>query len=222
MGPPLPDLPAAGDRRSDLIEKFDRLAKGFSDREYRDPAAYYRRRARAVIENGPPLAPGDTLLDLGCGDGLAAVPLVAHGLGYRGIDASSQMIEAARAHLGDLAQFEVAAIDAYTPPEPVDAVTCFRALYYAGDLREFFGHVSSYAKKKFLFDFALRDFPRKRVADDLRAAGFSTVEMRPFLCPQHYAPGPKVDAVLRGLERSGPLVVPLMKRRFTYIVSAVR
>jgi hypothetical protein len=46
--------------------------------------------------------------------------------------------------------------------------------------------------------------------------------MRPFLCPQHYAPGPKVDAVLRGLERSGPLVVPLMKRRFTYIVSAVR
>jgi SAM-dependent methyltransferase len=209
-------------RRPDVIAKFDRLAHGFSEHEYADQAAYYRRRARAVLENGPRLVPGDTVLDLGCADGLAAVPLVERGLVYHGVDASPGMIDAARAALGESAQFSVGEIDAFAPPEPVAAVTCFRAIYYTADRVAFFEQVRSYTRKKFLFDFSLRDFPRRRVVGELRAAGFTDVELRPFLCPQHHAPGPRVDAVLRGLERSGPLLLPLMRARFTYIVSATR
>ncbi len=205
---------------TDLIDKYDRLSKGFSEREYKDPDAYYRRRARAVIESGPALRPGQTLLDLGCGDGLAAVPLIDFGADYLGVDASPQMIEVAREHLGDRARFEVGEIEGFSPPEPVAVTTCFRAVYYAGDLRTFFAHVRSYTEQKFLFDFALRDFPRGRVVGDLYSAGFSKVELRPFLYPQHYAPSPRVDALLRGAERTGPLVWPLLKLRFTYIVTA--
>jgi SAM-dependent methyltransferase len=206
---------------TDLIDKYNRLSTNFSEREYKDPAAYYRRRARAVIENGPRLEPGERLLDLGCGDGLAAVPLLDHGADYIGVDASPQMIEVAREHLGGRGRFEVGEIERYAPPEPVAVTTCFRAVYYASDLRTFFEHVRSYTEKKFLFDFGLRDFPRARVVGDLYAAGFSRVELRPFLYPQHYAPPPAVDAVLRAAERTGPLVWPLLKLRFTYIVAAM-
>jgi predicted TPR repeat methyltransferase len=204
-----------------LVDKYDRLSKGFSAREYADPVRYYVRRAQAVIENGPRLEPGERLLDLGCGDGLAAVPLIDYGLAYHGVDASPQMVEVARAALGDRARFEVGEIEAFTPPEPVAATTCFRAVYYANDLRAFFAHVRSYTERKFLFDFALRDFPRSRIVGDLQAAGFSRVELKPFLYPQHYAPGRAADAALRGLERTGPLVYPLLKLRFTYIVAAI-
>jgi SAM-dependent methyltransferase len=206
---------------TDLIDKYDRLSQGFSEREYKDPGAYYRRRARAVIENGPRLEPGARLLDLGCGDGLAAVPLIDYGLDYLGVDASPQMIEVARRHLGERARFELGEIETYAPPEPVAATTCFRAVYYASDLRTFFAHVRSYTTSKFLFDFALRDFPRGRVVGDLYAAGFSKVELRPFLYPQHYAPPGPVDALLRAAEHTGPLVWPLLKLRFTYIVAAM-
>jgi predicted TPR repeat methyltransferase len=208
-------------KSDELVDKYDRLSKGFSEREYADPRRYYVRRAQAVIENGPRLAPGDSLLDLGCGDGLAAVPLIDYGLAYHGVDASPQMIEVAREHLGDRARFEVGEIERFAPPEPVDATTCFRAVYYASDLRAFFAHVRSYTRKKFLFDFALRDFPRGRIVGDLEAAGFSRVELKPFLYPQHYAPGAAADAALRALERSGPLAYPLLKLRFTYIVAAI-
>jgi ubiquinone/menaquinone biosynthesis C-methylase UbiE len=204
----------------DVIAKFDRLAPGFSEREYADPVAYYRRRARAVIENGPPLEPGDTVLDLGCGDGQAAGALLEHGLRYHGVDASPGMIAAAREALGDRARFDVGEIDAYVPPEPVAAVTCFRAIYYTSDRPAFFEHVRRFTRKKFLFDFSLHDFPRRLVVGELRAAGFRHVELRPFLAPQHYAPGPRLDALLHGLERAGPLLRPLMQVRFTYVVSA--
>jgi predicted TPR repeat methyltransferase len=204
----------------DVIAKFDRLAHGFSEREYADQAAYYRRRARAVLENGPPLDPGDTVLDLGCGDGLAAAALIEHGLRYHGVDASAGMVAAAREALGDRARFDVGEIDEYAPPAPVEAVTCFRAIYYTSDRQTFFEHVRAFTRKKFLFDFSLRDFPRRVVVAELRAAGFTSVELRPFLAPQHYAPGPRLDALLHGLERTGPLLRPLMQVRFTYIVSA--
>jgi SAM-dependent methyltransferase len=207
-------------RTVDLVEKFDGLARGFSRREYADPVRYYERRARAVLENGPRLDPGDRLLDLGCGDGEAAPPLLDHGLGYHGVDASPEMIAVAREQLGDRATFDVGAFETYTPPEPVTATTCFRAVYYAEDLRGFFAHVRSYTERKFLFDFALRDFGRDRVVADLRAAGFTRIELKPFLYPQHYAPPRPVDALLRAAERTGPLVTPLLRVRFTYIVSA--
>ena len=205
-----------------ISEKYDRLAPEFSTREYGDPDRYYRRRAEAIVGVGPRLEPGDRLLDIACGDGGQAEPLLAHGLTYYGIDVSPKMIEVAQARLGDRGHVEVGDMFTYVPPEPVDATSCFRAIYYATDMRATFEHFASYTTKKLVFDFSPRDYDQRQMVADLRAAGFAHVVLRPLLYPQLYAPPRAVDALLRLAEHGGPLVRPLLKLRFTYVAAAYR
>jgi SAM-dependent methyltransferase len=207
---------------TNISEKYDGLAAEFSAREYGDPARYYARRAEAIVGVGPRLDPGDRILDIACGDGGQAVPLLEHGLAYYGIDVSPQMIAVAGERLGPRAHVEVGDMFSYVPPQPVAATSCFRAIYYATDMRETFAHLGSYTEKKLVFDFSPRDYDRRQMVADLRAAGFSTVTLRPFLYPQHYAPPRIVDALLRAAENVEPLVRPLMRLRFTYVCSASR
>lgn len=62
----------------------------------------YDRHARFVSELGMPVvdllspAPGERILDLGCGDGVLTVKLAERGCKVVGIDASPEMIDAAR------------------------------------------------------------------------------------------------------------------------------
>src|SRR5206468_95249 len=159
----------------------------------------------------PELAPGDTVLDLACGDGELARFL--SGCRYVGVDASPEMVEAGRRHgreivLGDL--------NDYVPPEPVAATTCFRAIYYAQDRRAFFRQVSDYTKRKFVFDLNPRQYHVGDIRQELRAAGFEGFELHPFFAPQRVSlPGPAASA-LHALERSGPLARLLLTRRFSY------
>ena len=205
-----------------ISEKYDRLAPEFSTREYGDPERYYRRRAEAIVGVGPRLEPGDRLLDIACGDGGQAEPLLAHGLTYYGIDVSPMMIAVAEERLAGRGHVEVADMFSYVPPEPVTATSCFRAIYYATDMRTTFEHFASYTTKKLVFDFSPRDYDERQMVADLRAAGFARVVLRPFLYPQHYAPPRAVEALLRSVERAGPLVRPLLKLRFTYVAAAFR
>jgi SAM-dependent methyltransferase len=204
-----------------ISDKYDRLAPEFSTREYGDPQRYYRRRAEAVVGVGPRLEPGDRLLDIACGDGGQAEPLLEHGLTYYGIDVSPKMIAVAQERLGERGHVEVADMFTYVPPEPVAATSCFRAIYYATDMRATFAHFASYTTTKLVFDFSPRDYDQRQMVADLRAAGFSRVVLRPFLYPQHYAPPRAVDALLRAAEHTGPLVRPLLRLRFTYVVAAM-
>jgi len=60
------------------------------------------------------------------------------------------------------------------------------------------------------------------VLTDLRSAGFSEVELRPFFVPQTVSlPGP-VLAVAKAFERGGPMARLALRARFTYIVAASR
>ena len=60
------------------------------------------------------------------------------------------------------------------------------------------------------------------VLAELDAAGFARVELRPFFVPQtQRLPQPAV-ALLRGLERVGPVARLALRVRFTYLVAAVR
>jgi SAM-dependent methyltransferase len=205
-----------------ISEKYDRLAPEFSTREYGDPQRYYRRRADAIVNVGPKLHAGDTLFDIACGDGGQAEPLLEHGLRYFGIDVSPKMIEVAQARLGDRGHVEVGDMFTYVPPEPVDATSCFRAIYYATDMRATFEHFASYTKRKLVFDFSPRDYDERQMVADLKAGGFPHVTLRPLLYPQHYAPPRAVDALLRVAEHGGPLVRPLLRFRFTYVAAAYR
>lgn len=67
-----------------------------------DPVEY-ARSARFVAELGAPLlellapAPGERILDLGCGDGVLSLRLMATGARVIGVDASPEQVAAARA-----------------------------------------------------------------------------------------------------------------------------
>ena len=156
-------------------EKYDRLAEGFSEREYADPEVYSARRAQLFLELGPRLDPGATVVDLGCGDGIMAGPLTGLGLHYIGVDSSEQMVEAARRrHPG--VEFVAVAQEEYEPREPVDATLCLRAFYYPEDRVAFFPKVAGYTKVKFVFDFRQAEHSAESVL--ARRAGGGLLEDR--------------------------------------------
>ena len=190
----------------------------WSERAYADPQAYLAHRASLVVTLGPRLAPGDTVLDLACGDG-ALADFLPEGIRYRGVDASEAMvaegIRRGRAvELGDLNDYE--------PPEPVAATACFRAIYYTRDRRDFFRQAAGYTTKKLVFDLNPRQYRVADVQADLQAAGWRQLELRPFLSPQTRALPAPLAALLRRLEGSGPLARALLRVRFTYLCAAAR
>jgi SAM-dependent methyltransferase len=202
------------------IEKFDRLARGYAAHDYADPARYSARRAEVAFALGPELAPGSTVLDLGCGDANMAEPLLARGMRYRGVDGSAAMIEEARARLGDAVSLDVARLDEYEPPEPVDLTLCLRAFYYAADRGAFFRRIASYTRVKFVIDFDPRAYDRIALVRDLHANGFDRVELRPFFLPQRAAPPAPLRAALLALEDAGPLARAALKVRGIWFCAA--
>jgi SAM-dependent methyltransferase len=198
-------------------EKYGPQAGRWSEDAYADSDAYLIHRAELVVGLGPPLRRGDTVLDLACGDGGLVEHL--HGLDYRGVDASPEMVAAAQRRgrnvvLGDLNEYE--------PPEPVAATTCFRAIYYARDRAAFFSRAAGYTERKLVFDLNPRQYAVDEVRADLRAAGFDRLVLRPFFSPQRVALGKPAAAFLRGLERTGPLARLLLAVRFSYLCAAFR
>lgn len=203
-------------------QQYSQQARDWTERAYADVSAYLEHRAELIVALGPRLEPGDEVLDLACGDGGLGEALLTRGLRYRGVDSTPAMVDAARQRLGARPTIEAGDLNDYAPPNPVAATTVFRAIYYARDRRAFFRHAFGYTQKKLVFDLNPRQYRFEDVLADLRAAGFATVELRPFFVPQTVSlPGP-VLAVSRVLERSGPLARLALRVRFTYLVAASR
>jgi SAM-dependent methyltransferase len=207
---------------SDKSRQYDVAAEGWSDEQYADSGSYLRHRAEVVVALGPRLVPGDSLLDLACGDAGLAEPLLEHGLRYEGVDLSTAMVDAARKRLGGRAEIHLADLNDFAPARPVRATTCFRAVYYARDRRELFRHVAAYTEKKFVFDLNPRQYRLEDIRADLAAAGLTRIELRPFFSPQRVGLPRPVASALRAAERSGPLARLALRYRFTYMVAASR
>ena len=113
----------------------------------------------------------------------ARSPRSCPGLEYLGVDASPEMVEAARrngvaAELGDLNDF--------VPPAPVATTCVFRAIYYARDRAAFFRHVASYTERKLVFDLNPRQYRLEDVRADLAPPG-SPGRVAAVLRPQRVA-----------------------------------
>jgi SAM-dependent methyltransferase len=193
-------------------DKYADKAGEWSDSQYADARAYLAHRAAAIRSLGPVLRPGDTVLDLACGDGALGDFLPEQR--YLGVDASEQMVAAGRARGRELV---LADLNEYLPPAPVQATTIFRAIYYARDRCALLEQVAGYTERKLVFDLNPRQYALEEICDDLGAAGFDRVETRPFFVPQTRA-----LSGLRLLERSGPLARLLLHFRFTLLVAASR
>ena len=200
-----------------MTDKYGPQADRWSEEAYADADGYLAHRADLVVSLGPKLEAGDSVLDLACGDGGLADFL--RGCRYLGVDASPEMVDAARRRgrevvLGDL--------NDYVPPEPVAATTCFRAIYYAQDRVAFFRRVSGYTERKLVFDLNPRQYRVDDVRAELRAAGFAGFELRPFFAPQRVSLPTSAATALYTLERSGPLARLLLTLRFSYLCAAFR
>src|SRR5439155_26006363 len=64
---PHPGCGCAPGRAMTRTAKYDAAAQGWGEERYADSAAYLRHRAELVVELGPKLESGDTVLDLACG-----------------------------------------------------------------------------------------------------------------------------------------------------------
>jgi SAM-dependent methyltransferase len=202
--------------------KYTGAAAGWTEHAYADSTAYLRRRADVIVSLGSALSPGDTVLDLACGDGGLADFLLPKGFRYLGVDLNEAMIDAARRRLGGRAAVELADLNEFVPSVPVAATTLFRALYYTRDRAEFFRHALAYTERKLVFDLNPRQYRLEDVAGELRAAGFSRVVTRPFFVPQRVALPAPLAALARLAERSGPAARAVLRLRFTYVVAALR
>ena len=202
---------------TDTTSKYARAAEGWSEEQYADPVAYLRHRAELIVFLGPRLEPGDRVLDLACGD--AGLGDFLRPFDYFGVDASEAMVRAARARG---AHVEQADLNDFEPAEPVAASTCFRAIYYARDRRELFTRIAGYTEKKLIFDLNPRQYDLAGVREDLRAAGFDGLALRPFFVPQTRALPRPAAALARAAERTGPLASLALRFRFTYLCAAHR
>lgn len=201
-----------------MSTKYDRLAERFTAHEYGDPGRYFAHRAALVARLGPPLLPGDLVLDLACADGSFAAPLRARGLDYLGVDASAAMVAAARARGAEAVEGDALA---FRPERPVAAVTIFRSLHLVPDRAAFFAHVAGLAPRKLVFDFDPRRHAPATLRAELAAAGLGRVALHPFFVPQHVRPPAPVAAALVGLERT-PLARLLLRVRFPLLCAAWR
>jgi SAM-dependent methyltransferase len=199
------------------VDKYGPQAERWSDDAYADADAYLAHRAELIVSLGPKLEPGDSVLDLACGDGGLADHLP--GLRYLGVDASPEMVEAARRRGREVA---LADLNDYEPAQPVTATTCFRAIYYARDRAAFFRRVAQYTERKLVFDLNPRQYRVEDVRRELEAAGFDRLELRPFFAPQRFSLPRGATAALRAFERGGPLARLLLAFRFSYLCAAFR
>jgi SAM-dependent methyltransferase len=198
-------------------EKYGPQAERWSDHAYADAGSYLAHRAELIVSLGPKLEPGDSVLDLACGDGGLADHLA--GLRYVGVDASPEMVDAARRRGREVV---LADLNDYEPDEPVTATTCFRAIYYARDRAAFFRRVADYTERKLVFDLNPRQYRVDDVRHELEAAGFDRLELRPFFAPQRVSLPRAAAAALRTLELSGPFARLLLAIRFSYLCAAFR
>jgi len=197
-------------------EKYADHAVGWSEAQYADARTYLARRAELVRSLGPRLAAGDLVLDLACGDGGLADFLPEQR--YVGVDASEEMVAAGLVRGRDLV---CADLNDYEPPQPVQATTIFRAIYYARDRRTLLERIGGYTEVKLVFDLNPRQFRLADVRPDLLAAGFDRLDVRPFFVPQTRALTRPLALGLRGLARA-PGTRILLRFRFPLLCAASR
>lgn len=166
----------------DLRDKYDLIAADFSEREYADPYHYNRRKAWIAVHKGTgePLRPGDSLLDLGCGDGIVAEIFAREfGLHVTGVDFSAEMVRVAQARTTDLVPrptFIHADLNALgcleLPLGKYTAAVMFRSSYYVKDWATFADALHNHVERKIVVEVAPRQGNVQAIRQALEHPGY--------------------------------------------------
>jgi SAM-dependent methyltransferase len=117
----------------ELWRPYDRMAAEFL--AHAEDGAYNAHYDRPTVLELLGDVSGLRVLDAGCGPGLYAEELLARGAEVVGFDASTAMVDLARARVGDRADISVARLEAPLPypDDSVDVVLCALAIHYVAD-----------------------------------------------------------------------------------------
>ncbi|CEP67182.1 S-adenosyl-L-methionine-dependent methyltransferase-like [Moorella glycerini] len=200
-----------------LIDKYDRLAEGFTAREYANKEFYMYRRLLLTLFWGVPLKSGDSVLELGCGDGYLARSFIRYGLRYHGVDFAPERVRVAGSRLREAgldADLTVADVNELSLTEPYDAVVAYMRTFFAYTREPLavLRRLRPCVRKKIILDLnPRRDLPVKKGIALLQEAGFRRVTWRPFLVPKEKRLPPALLRVLVSCE-DVPLVRSLPLR----------
>jgi SAM-dependent methyltransferase len=190
----------------DLATKYDRIAEGFAESSYANLDFYMERRFLMATAWGRVLGAGDSVLELGCGDGYLARLLAEHGLRYRGVDMSPNMIAMAKQRLmerGLKANFRVADVSKMSLAEPCDAVIAYMRSFftYVREPLTLLKQLRPHIRKKIIIDLEpRRTIGIKAAIDIMQKAGFDNVRWRPFFVPEEKKLPPAVLKTLVACE----------------------
>jgi 2-polyprenyl-3-methyl-5-hydroxy-6-metoxy-1,4-benzoquinol methylase len=140
------------------------------------------------------MGPAASVLDIGCGSGLLAQWLSAHGQqNYFGIDLSNVAIDKARARRLPAAQFEVADGAAFNPGQKFSAIVFNELLYYVKNPERLLAHYNELLAPDGLFVISLfksfeslqtwrRCSPHLDIVSETRIRAGRPYEWNVFLC----------------------------------------
>lgn len=177
---------------TNLDDKFSKVAQGFTEKSYANPEEFMGRRAEMIVSWGSILQAGDSVLELGCGDGSLAYWLARKGLRYTGTDCAPGMIRAAKANAA-LHEFPARFFEMdMNSPVGIENCDCI-----FGFCRTFFSYCKSpawtlqklrpHVCQKIMVDW--NRYSRVSLKDavaSVRGAGFRNVSYRPFLVPSRH------------------------------------
>ena len=173
----------------DLVTKYDRIAAGFAEHSYANLDFYMQRRCGVATSWGKPLNVGDSVLELGCGDGYLATLFAGQGLRYCGVDMSPRMIAMAKQRLlqsGLKAEFQIRDVHQLFLSKSFDAVVSYMRTFftYVDNPLAVMKQLRPYIQKKMIVDLDPRRTPVPSALEILREAGFVNVAWRPFFVPE--------------------------------------
>ncbi|MGI9556813.1 MAG: class I SAM-dependent methyltransferase [Solirubrobacterales bacterium] len=121
--------------------------KKWDAKAYDGVAAPVEEWGRAVLDRLE-LSGDEVVLDVGCGSGVVTELIAERAPNGRviGVDASEEMIEAARERLGDRAELHTADVLEFELPEPVDVIFSNAAFHWIGEQEELYEKLSELLK----------------------------------------------------------------------------
>lgn len=200
-----------------MRERYDSVSKGFAENQYANVEYFMQHRFALTTSWGSHLEPGDSVLELGCGDGYLASLFVRAGFRYTGVDLSPGMINEAKlkvAQQGMQASFQVKNVNELVLEDNYDVVVSYMGSFfrYVKDPRQLLRQLASHARKKVIVDLNPRTQNLKTARRAMGDAGFRTVDARPFMVP-HTLKLPRVYLKMLTALEVMPMVGTLPLRR---------
>lgn len=171
-----------------LADKYDRLAPNFAKGTYANLTFDMERRRHLAMEWGSRVVEGDSVLELGCGDGALAELFVRRGLRYSGTDLSPQMVRTTSTRLealGAVADVFQGDVSELALARNYDLIVSYMGAFFSyvvepvEVLRRFRPRIA----KKIVVDVNPRIVPLKVAIGALESARYRDIRWRPFFVP---------------------------------------